>query len=530
MKQTLTVLLVCAVILVGCDRSGNRDHLHEEGVPQAHGHAEDSISHTAWTDRIEWFIELEKPEPGKPAAFAAHVTLLEDFLPASEGTFTVEAVSDGKTARASADSPARPGIFTPEITIPSPGTWKLKVSYASAEVSDAIEYEIRVHGPEEELPAGESEADGISFLKEQQWKVPFQTAWASLRPLGEYAPVYGEVIPMPEAHAVIIAPMAGRFLPPSNQRPVSPGTWVEPGQLLGYIEPPLSGPAGTAHLVNRAEFLSSMARIELELLQSRERMEKAKEDLERAKSLLEKKAKSRREVEAAKLEYTLARSSHETAEKLKESLSAAKKESPEEVFRVPLISPIRGKVARVDAVSGGVVESNTEIFELIDLSTVWVTAHVHEQDLGYIKKGVTAYVTSPAYPRDPFEACSFVSIGTIVDRQSKTLPVIFCVENPGEKLKAGMNVTVHVEMKPEAEVLAVSETAIVDEEGRSVVFVQPEGESFEKRYVQTGRRDRGWVEIVSGLGEGERVVTQGAYFVNLASAQTGMPSGHGHPH
>jgi len=73
------------------------------------------------------------------------------------------------------------------------------------------------------------------------------------------------------------------------------------------------------------------------------------------------------------------------------------------------------------------------------------------------------------------------------------------------------------------------ETAIVEEAGRPVVFVQLSGEMFERREVILGIRDGGWVKLNEGVGEGERVVTDGAYVLRLASLSSALPT-HGHAH
>jgi membrane fusion protein, heavy metal efflux system len=78
-------------------------------------------------------------------------------------------------------------------------------------------------------------------------------------------------------------------------------------------------------------------------------------------------------------------------------------------------------------------------------------------------------------------------------------------------------------------VLAIPQTAIVDDAGRKVAYVQLEGEAFERRLVTLGMQSGGWVEVTSGLARGERVVTRGAYEIKLAAASGAVP-GHGHAH
>jgi multidrug efflux pump subunit AcrA (membrane-fusion protein) len=75
----------------------------------------------------------------------------------------------------------------------------------------------------------------------------------------------------------------------------------------------------------------------------------------------------------------------------------------------------------------------------------------------------------------------------------------------------------------------VPESALVDDGGRPVVFVQTGGESFERRPVTLGERQGGNVQITAGIASGERVVTRGAYLIRLASMSTQVPA-HGHVH
>jgi hypothetical protein len=160
-------------------------HDHGEDSGHGHVHGENTISHTAWTESCEWFVEIEMPIEGHDVCFAAHVTLLKDFQPADSGTFRVEAHSGSETAETAADAPARPGIFTPAIRFPRAGEWTLKLLFENAGLEDSIEWPITVH-TEESHPEPEAEEEGwIAFLKEEQWKVSFNTAWPEVRKTGD---------------------------------------------------------------------------------------------------------------------------------------------------------------------------------------------------------------------------------------------------------------------------------------------------------------------------------------------------------
>lgn len=508
------------------------DHNHEETDSDSHEdhgheHAEDSISHTAWSEHIEWFIELARPEPNHSAQFAAHVTLLEDFSPAMQGDFDVIATQGTQKVETHAHSPSRPGIFTPSITIPSTGIWKLTITYSSGKLEESIQYEIEVFEAGE-APAEEEGDGGISLLKEQQWNLPFQTAWAKNRELAEYLPVYGSIVPRPVGHAQIIAPIAGRFSPADGDDGIQPGTMVQANEVIGFIEPQYTGPEMTAQLLNRSELISSRVQVERDLAQSRQQMEKAKKELERTRSLYKQKAKSQRELEQAELDYRLAKESFDSAQRLLSQLNESKDAVSKGQF--PIISPIQGTISHMEAVAGSYIETNGELFEIIDLSTVWVDAHVYEQDISLLQNDIHAYVTTPTYPDQFFECNHLVHIGAKLEQGTRTLPVKYEIANSNKKLKVGMAVTVYLEIKPIANVLSIPQKAVVDENARSVVYVQLDGETFEKRVVTLGRKDRGMVEVVNGLEPGERIVTEGAHFVRLASLQTQMGGGHGHPH
>jgi multidrug efflux pump subunit AcrA (membrane-fusion protein) len=103
------------------------------------------------------------------------------------------------------------------------------------------------------------------------------------------------------------------------------------------------------------------------------------------------------------------------------------------------------------------------------------------------------------------------------------------VPNPDGRLRIGMSLHVYVETARAEESLVVPTSALVEEDARTVAFVQLGGEIFDKRDLILGIRDGPFVQVLSGLSEGERVVTKGAYAVRLSSVSTTIPA-HGHSH
>ena len=124
-----------------------------------------------------------------------------------------------------------------------------------------------------------------------------------------------------------------------------------------------------------------------------------------------------------------------------------------------------------------------------------------------------------------------IAIGNVIDPATKTLPVIFEVDNPNHSLKVGMHADVFIETGEKAESVVISSTAVLHESGKKVAFVQTGGETFEKRFITTGittsLEDEEVVQILEGIEAGERVVTQGAYAIKLAAASGEIPT-HAH--
>jgi multidrug efflux pump subunit AcrA (membrane-fusion protein) len=122
-----------------------------------------------------------------------------------------------------------------------------------------------------------------------------------------------------------------------------------------------------------------------------------------------------------------------------------------------------------------------------------------------------------------------VARSSVVDPQARTLSFLFEVRNPGRTLAIGQAVSVRLFLTATVDAVTVPESAVIDDGGRPVVFVQKEGEAFARRPVKLGIREDGLVQISEGLQPGERVVTKGAYLIRLAAMSTQIPA-HGHVH
>jgi RND family efflux transporter MFP subunit len=200
---------------------------------------------------------------------------------------------------------------------------------------------------------------------------------------------------------------------------------------------------------------------------------------------------------------------------------------------IPLQSPLAGAIAQSFVSNGRYVEAGEKLFHIVDRDRLWLEARVPEADSSRLSqvRGASFRVDGFAgvFEIEPGENGRLVSLATVVDPVHRTLPVIFELRHPDLHLPLGAFAQIRLFTGQAATALAVPETAVVDDNGVTVVFVQTGGESFERRPVKLGVRDAAYAEVREGLRAGDRIVTQGAYLVYLAATAPGAAA-HGHVH
>jgi membrane fusion protein, copper/silver efflux system len=189
------------------------------------------------------------------------------------------------------------------------------------------------------------------------------------------------------------------------------------------------------------------------------------------------------------------------------------------VEAIAIRSPVDGYVVAKSAVVGVAVQPGTVLFEVADLSRVWVTAEIYEQDFSRIHVGQQARLQLTSSPAETHTGkVSFIY--PIVDAGSRTLRVRLEFKNKidrdGPRLKPGMSGTVYLDLPRTTGLMAPAE-AVVDTGEMHYVFVAKEGGHFEPRVVKVGARLKDRVEILSGVSEGETIVTTGNFLIDSES-------------
>jgi len=192
---------------------------------------------------------------------------------------------------------------------------------------------------------------------------------------------------------------------------------------------------------------------------------------------------------------------------------------------VAFASPVGGTVTEKKAVQGMRFMPGEALYQVTDLSAVWVMADVPEQDLALVKSGAKASVRLNAYPAQTFTGTVTVVYPTL-NAETRTVPVRIELANPRQLLKPAMFAQVELQVGSAKPVLAVPDSAVIDTGTRRLVLVQRAPGRFEPREVTLGARSDAWVEVLQGLKEGEEVVVAANFLIdaesNLKAAISGM--------
>lgn len=350
-------------------------------------------------------------------------------------------------------------------------------------------------------------------MKEQQWGVPFATAFADFGKVASSLRVPGRVASQPGASAEINAAVSGELRAPKSGFAL-PGSQIKKGQVLAYLLP---NPGAR----------QSIAEARLALSQAQGRAEAASKALARAQQLLQNKALPKARLEAAEREQIMAQKA------LTESAELAARYGNSK--QLALRSPIDGQLIDSHAQLGASVNAGTMVFKIVDMSALWIVAQVPEHQAGQLTENGAAEYRVSGEPdwRDlrvtgDKPAARLVSIGQSVHPETRSVEVIYQVDD-AKNLRIGALIEVSLSAGAAYRGVIIDSSALIDSDGRSVVFVQSDGEHFEERLVRIGKRSADRVAIVQGLAVNERVVTKGAHLIRLADRASGEPS-HGHIH
>ena len=292
------------------------------------------------------------------------------------------------------------------------------------------------------------------------------------------------------------------------------GQRVAPGTVLTWIDSPELGAA-------QADYRRAV---------SMSRLRKAEYD--RALLLIEGQAISRGELLRREADFQAAEADRQTAEQKLHILGLSQDEvqalpgnGSRAVHVYPVRAAIGGRVTERRAVHGRVVAPDDELFTIASLDTLWLFVQVFEKDLPSVSEGAAVTLTCESHPDDRFRG-TIDFVGQVLDPHSRTVPARAVIDNPRGDLRPGMFVYATIEAEPSAESVtagpAVPSRAVAEIDGASTVFVRVDERTFEIRKIAAGRTTDEWVEVRSGLAEGEPIAVTGVFTLKSEVQKGGL--------
>jgi RND family efflux transporter MFP subunit len=522
MKTRFLMLIFATLVVTAC----GHDHGQSEADGQDHGTADhESWAVTAWGEHFELFPEIDALVAGKTATAHVHVTILDGFLPATEGSVAIILKGEGGAEeRFSSTAVVRPGIFNVEITPATPGERELTFEIETGRTAETIPGgQVRVGTADD--PGGLVEephalppvddGEGQGFLKEQQWRTSFATEWAAM----------GSMRPGVSGAARVEPPSGGRVML------TAPVNGVVRGEGWPYTGLHVEAGAPVLTLIPTTGTGRSLADLRATVRELEARSEAADSRVHRLENLLEKEAVSRREVEQARAEATAVEARLEAARAELEAAEAGRV-GRGGVSGLQIRAPFAGRVAEVLVSPGEQVASGTALVRVIRERPVWVRVALTPDAASRLGDGIAGLILETGASSAALAVSSndvrLVSIAPEVDAGTGTVEALIEVERSVDTLRPGLRATAQVLLPGDIEGMLLPLSAVIDDAGVSVVYVQLDGESFLRREVEVGEC-RGSFAVVDGVFPGERVVTDGGASIRRASLlSSGSVEGHVH--
>ncbi len=491
-----TIILV-AFLLISCNNKQDNS-----AVTQAITIPVKSM--TLWTDSTELFVEFPALVVGENSRFAAHFTILDKHQPVRDGSVTISLIKGDKGIRNTVQSPSSPGIFSPTLQPKEAGNYQLIFDVVTPNYSDKlIIHDIIVYPNTEAAISALGDAvsnGGISFLKEQAWKIDFQTKPVVLGNIYDVINTSGIWMPSLGSVKALVAKSNG--VVNFAVRNLTEGIQVKKGQLLINLS---------------SEGLASN-NLKTEIAKALSNFEQTKAEFERKKQLYESKIIPKAEFEKVKRNYSIAKSNYQS---LSSGVSGAGKQ---------IKAPFDGYITAINVINGEYVEQGVTLVTVgMHQSRVLQTQVAPSYGLTMENaKGIWYQTKEDQWRNVSTSGGSILSIAKEVDH-NKPLISVFVQVNDDIEMPEGSFTQVQIAMGNATQNTMIPVNALLEDYGSYSVMVQLTGESFERRSVKIGKRNGENVEILQGLEIGEVFVSTGAYQIKMASTSGSTPA-HGHEH
>ena len=342
-------------------------------------------------------------------------------------------------------------------------------------------------------------SDEIIFPKAQAAKTTFEVREIQPASFNQVVKTTGQVLAAPGDEAVIVATSNGVVSFSSNK--LTEGTKVQKGQSLFQI---------ASKDIAEGDYYTKV----------KATYEAAKASYDRAEALVKDKIISQKEFESTKLEFENAKTAYNAVSNNKTAKG------------VSVNAPINGHMKNILVKEGEYITVGQPLATVSQNQRLVLRAEVSQRYYNAMQSVKSANFKTPydnkVYSLEDLNG-RLLSFGKTSNENSFFIPVSFEFDNKGEVIP-GSFVEVYLISSPIENTLSIPVSALTNEMGIYYVYVQIDEEGYRKQEVALGANNGKEVQIIKGLHPGDRVVTQGAYQVKMASASGAIPHGHSHEH
>lgn len=340
-------------------------------------------------------------------------------------------------------------------------------------------------------------SDEIIFTKAQADKTEFEVKEIQPKSFNRIIKTTGQVMPALGDESIIVAANSGIISFANTQ--LTEGAAVKQGQTLFYV---------VSKNLSEGDYYSKINAT----------YEKTKAEYERAQKLIKDKIISQKELEAIRLDYQNAKIAY----------NAVSGKQSDRGVSVP--APIGGFIKNFQVKDGEYVTAGQTLGAVSQNKRLVLRAEVCEKEYPLLKTISSANFKTP-YDNNVYALSDLqgrlLSVGKTAGENTFYIPVTFEFDNRGDVIP-GSFVEIYLISSPLENAITVPVSALTNEMGISYVYIQLDEEGYRKQEVKTGTKDGKEVLILKGVNAGDRVVTQGAYQVKMASASGAIPHGHEH--
>jgi RND family efflux transporter MFP subunit len=487
------------LLVIACSKVTYDQHDHSPEIEEAHGHAHEegeieSVKFTVFSSLHELFAEVTPLIKGHEGQFTVHFTKLTNFKPVTTGSLKIILQGDINEI-IEVDTIARAGIFIASYTPKSVGNVAISFVYTDGKIIDTIKVPTqKCYSSLEEAKKEEVEAEkGITFLKEESWKIDFALLQVKPADFSETVKATGKIINNPADEIIITASTSGVVLIQDNT--LIPGKKIGSGAKMFVIKP------GSIREDN----------MELKYLQAKSNFDRAKKEYDRISELYKLKITS-------ESEYLDAKSSFENAEAVFRNYSQSS-----EGKSITVKSPKSGILRQIMVHQGQFVEAGTTLAIIANNNKLMVQVDLPANEYTRLSKLSDANFVIDNKTFKLKDLNGKISGTTVSSGSSGFVSVYFQIEN-NLNLMPNSYVTAYLFGSIISNSVTVPKEALWEDQGNYYVFVQKHGELFEKREVTIAGFDGINYLIGSGLSIVDVLVSKGAYRVMLASKTSELPA------